>query len=251
MGYLDDVIRAQTLSQNEIDVLRNCRDRIETDLRGNWNTGDPRFYYGGSFAKNTMIKAAYDLDIVVYFPSSANYSLKSIYEGVEQRLQQKGYKTKRTNVAVRLPYDNGFNIDVVPGRAIDTTYIDANLYSTEKDSQKKTSIKKHIDLVRKNGGYQEVIKLLKLWRQRNGLSIGSFPLELATSNALAGNRGDLENRFWTALQYLKDNFTTARLVDPANSANVVSDDLSYSTKQAVTYAAQVSCSKQSWNQIVW
>lgn len=252
MGYLEDLIRGQTLRQNEIDTLRSTRDKIESDLRGNWNTGDPNFYYGGSFAKNTMIRASYDLDLVVYFPSTAtNYSLKVLYEAIEKRLKDRGYTTTRKNVAVRLPYEAGFNIDVVPGRALDYTFYDANLYSSERDTSKKTSIKTHIDLVRKNGGYQDVIKLLKLWKVRNNLNIGSFPLEIATSKALYGIRGDLSDRLWTVLQYLNNSFTTARLEDPANSSNVVSDDIPYSTKIAVSNAAYTSCSKRNWNEIVW
>lgn len=250
MGHLEDVIKSQTLSEAEVQQLRNLRDQIQGVLTGNWRTGDPRFYYGGSFAKKTMVRCNYDLDLVLYYNPSANYSIQDLYESVESRLRQNGYKTHRRNVAIRLPYENGLHVDVVTGRAIDDSYVFANLWASDQGKTKQTSIKKHIDLIRKNGGYQDVVKLLKIWKTNHRLDIATFALELATERALAGKAGDLSDRFWSVLLYLRDSFATARLVDPANSANVISDELSYATKIAVQNAATTSCSKKSWPEII-
>ncbi len=250
MGYLDNVISANALSESQVQQLRNLRDEIQAALSGGWRTGDPRFYYGGSFAKKTMVKCSYDLDLVLYYPADANYSIQILYESVESRLKDKGYKTQRRNVAIRLPYENGLHVDVVTGRAVDDTYVYANLWASELAKNKQTSIKKHIDLVRKNGGFQDVVKLLKVWKTNHNLSLPTFALELAADKALAGNTGDLENRFWTVLLYLRDSFANARLVDPANSANVVSDELQYSIKAAVQTAATISCSKKNWHEVI-
>ncbi len=250
MSYLEDVIEAQRLSVAEVDALRELRDELQGVLSGGWKTGDPNFYYGGSYAKHTMIKASYDLDLVLYYPPTANFTVQALYESVESRLKRKGYITRRHNVAIRLPYEGGIHVDVVPGRAIDQTYLYANLFASDKTQTKQTSIKKHLDLVRKNGGYQEVIKLLKLWKLKHGLKIPTFALELATAKALSGNRGDLENRFWTVLTFLRDSFPSCRLVDPANSANIISDELSSLAKDSVRGAATISCSKRTWPEII-
>ena len=76
----------------------------------------PRFYYGGSFGKKTMIAAQFDLDVVVYFPAGSD-SPAALYEAVEGRLRASGLHVARHNVALRLRYTPGWHIDVVPARA--------------------------------------------------------------------------------------------------------------------------------------
>ena len=249
MGYLEDLLAGQRMRPEDENALRGVRDGLETVLRGNWKTGDPRFYYAGSFGKRTMIREAFDLDLVVYFPPTERFTVKAFYEAIEKRLHDNKYVTTRHNVAIRLPYQGGFYVDIVPGRAVSNDYRYAKLYSSDSDSIKQTSIKVHIDLAR---GNQDVIKILKVWRLRHGISIRSFVLELATTQALLANRQPaLTDRVWKVLVYLRDSFAQARLVDPANSTNLVSQEVPATTKQMIQAAARSSCSKSNWNEIVW
>ncbi len=251
MSYLQQVLESQRVSPEAENTLRRIRDELERVLRGNWDTGDPRFYYGGSFGKRTMIRDSFDLDLVVYFPQTDRFTVRAFYEAVEKRLKDKGYITRRHNVAIRLPYQNGFHVDVVPGRAMDADYKYANLYASEQDTTKKTSIKIHIDFVR-NGGHRDVIKLMKLWRLRHDVPISSFVLELAIAQALYNSRSTtLEDRVLEVLQFLQDSYVRARLVDPANTNNVVSNDVSYADKIKVQSAAQWSLRQRTWASIIW
>ena len=251
MSYLEQILQRQRLPAQSESTLRRLRDELEAVLRGNWKTGDPRFYYGGSFGKRTMIRESFDLDLVVYFPQTNQFTVRAFYEGVEKRLKERGYVTHRHNVAIRLPYDDGFHIDVVPGRSMDNDYKYANLYSSEQETTKQTSIKIHIEHIR-NGGHQEIIKLMKLWRLRHGVAIGSFVLEIAIGQALYNCRAtSLEERMLRVIEYLRDSFPSARLVDPANSNNVVSEDVSRADKEAVRNAARKSRAQTSWSAIVW
>ena len=251
MSYLQQILNQQRVPAQSETSLRNIRENLENVLRGNWKTGDPRFYYGGSFGKRTMIRESFDLDLVVYFPQTNQFTVRAFYEGVEKRLKDRKYITHRHNVAIRLPYEDGFHVDVVPGRAMDNDYKYANLYASEGDTTKQTSIKIHIDHVR-NGGHQEIIKLMKLWRLRHGVSIGSFVLELAIGQALYNSRGkNLEDKMLQVLEYLRDSYLAARLVDPANSNNVVSEGISRTDKLAVQSAANKSRAQTSWTAIVW
>ncbi|MDA1283140.1 MAG: nucleotidyltransferase [Chloroflexi bacterium] len=250
MGYLEDVLAAQQVTQADTRRLQVIRDQIQQILMGGWKTGDPRFYYGGSYAKRTMIRESFDLDLVVYFPPSTQYSVKDFYQAVEKRLRADGRTVNRHNVALRLPYKGGFHVDVVPGKAVDRSYKFANLYSAERDTTKRTSIKVHIDQVR-GSGHQDVIKLMKLWRLKHNVAIGSFPLEIAVIRALKGFRKDtLADRTYVVLEFLRDQFATARLVDPANSNNIVSDEIPRGTKLAIQSAARKSCDQQYWKEIV-
>jgi len=53
------------------------------------------------------------------------------------------------------------------------------------------------------------------------------------------------------LKYLATSFETARVVDPANSANVISDDLTAGDKKRIALEAAASLNKSLWNQIIW
>ena len=65
MSYLSRLLDAYTMPLGVADVFRANRESVEAVLTGNWVTGNPRFYYGGSFIKRTMISEAYDLDLVL------------------------------------------------------------------------------------------------------------------------------------------------------------------------------------------
>lgn len=196
-----------------------------------------------------MVSGWVDLDLIIYFPNSDQFTARQMYEGVESRLKDLNYKTVRHNVAIRLAYD-GFHVDVVPGRALDAIFYRANLYASERDTTKLTSLKAHIDLIRK-GGNQDVVKVLKLWKRQRGLPIGSFVLELATISGLYGNRDQTwRAEFGRFFEWLQFHFSKARLVDPANSNNVVSDDLSALDKLRVQSAAALARSQGDWRRIV-
>lgn len=53
------------------------------------------------------------------------------------------------------------------------------------------------------------------------------------------------------LEYLRDSFTTARVIDPANTNNIISDDLTAIEKSKVKTAAEQALKATNWNQIVF
>ena len=67
--YLNDVLKSQTLAENseELKRLRAHRQDVEALLRSAFSESSPTIRYGGSMAKKTLIKDAYDLDIISYF----------------------------------------------------------------------------------------------------------------------------------------------------------------------------------------
>jgi hypothetical protein len=249
MSYLEGLLKKYAVPVTVENTFRALRDELEKGLSNCWKLPNPRFYYGGSYAKRTMIGGGYDLDLVVYFAPADQFTVRQIYEGVETRLQSLKYRTFRHNVAIRLPYE-GFHVDVVPGRALDNTFRYANLYASEGNTTKQTSLKAHIDLTR-DGSSQDVVKVLKLWKRQHNLPLRSFILELATVSGLYGNRDQsLEGRVWKVLGWLAQHFATARLIDPANTNNVVSDDVSALDKQVVQHAAAFARTQRQWTPIV-
>lgn len=247
--YLVQLLAQQELDQAQLDSLRSLRQQIESQL--SVIRGSPRFYYGGSFGKKTMIRAAFDLDIVAYWPHDCGYLLKDIYNAVGNTLRKHWSYVNPKTVSWELPFEGGFHIDVVPGRAIDRTFRYANLYRRDRDSSLQTSIKIHIDTVR-DSGRRDVIRLVKLWRVKRNIAFKkSLAVELITIEGCKGLRtDDLEKQMMSLLTHVRDNILTERIVDPANTNNIISDEISASDRQNIRMAADMALKAQYWSQVL-
>jgi len=134
---------------------------------------------------------------------------------------------------------NGYSVDLVPGKRQDGYSQDHSLYRRKANTWTKTNVDRHIAVVRQGGRLSES-RVLKLWRDQKGLDFPSFYLELTTIRALYGSTGTVSNNVWTVFQYLRDSFIGARIEDPANTNNVISDDLTQAEKAKVKlFATQV------------
>lgn len=246
--YLRGLLAQQDLSSSELLALQNVRDQIQGQL--STLQGNPRFYYAGSYGKKTIIRARYDLDIVMYWPSTATYTIKDIYDAVGGVLKQHWTYVNSKTVSWELPFQGGFHIDIVPGRALDAQYREANLYRTDTGTTLKTSLKTHIDTVR-TSGRRDVIRLMKLWRDRRSVPFNkSFLLEIMTIEGCTGQRfDDLGAQVQAALIYIRDNILTCNVGDPANSNNSLSDDLSSAQRWAIRAAAHAAAQATSWRTV--
>ena len=229
--------------------MRQLRERVEQCLSA-LPGKTPRFYYGGSYGKKTIIRERYDLDIVIYWPQTTSYTIKEIYDMVGRQLKTKWKSAHSKTVCWEIKFQGNFHIDVVPGRALDTRYFEANLHRTDTGRTLKTSLKAHIDTV-KHSGRREAIRLLKLWREKRGVPFKkSFLLELMTISGCKGRSfTDLEPQVLAALGYIRDSIVTARVVDPANSNNLLSDDISDADKRIIKSMADSALSAKYWSEV--
>jgi hypothetical protein len=243
--YLRALLAQQDLSSSELSALQNMRDQIQRQL--STLAGSPRFYYAGSYGKKTIIRAGYDLDIVMYWPSTATYKIKDIYDAVGGVLKQHWPYVNSKTVSWELPFQGGFHIDIVPGRALDPQYREANLYRTDTGTTLKTSLKTHIEIVT-NSGRRDAIRLMKLWRERRSVPFKkSFLLEMMTIEGCKGQRfDDLGAQVQAALIHIRDNILNCNVRDPANSNNSLSDDLSSAQRMAIRAAAHAAAQATSW-----
>ena len=102
--------------------------------------------------------------------------------------------------------------------------------STAEKERLKTNIKKHIVYISESN-YKDVIKIVKLWRTRNNLRIKTFVLEILVVETLNDEKGlSLSEATICVLNNIYENIRSLKLVDPANSNNVLSDILSPSDK---------------------
>lgn len=247
--YIEKVLASQNLATDsaELETLQSYRADVEKSLLKHFAKSHPTIRYGGSIAKGTLIKEAYDLDMICYFENddtTAGDTLKEIYENTEAALQA-AYLVERKTSALRLKSKAedqlglDFHIDVVPGRYTDEGKDDAYIYQASAEKCRlKTNLETHINYI-KGSGVVDAIRLMKLWRERNGLRIKTFALELLTIELLKSKKtGTLATQLEHIWTELKDNVDSITIEDPANpTGNDLSELLNASVKQSLSLVA--------------
>lgn len=213
----------------------------------------------GSRAKGTAISIASDVDYLISLSSNCNENsggLKNIYDLLYEKLKTNYRDIRKQNVSIRLNI-NGLEVDVTPARKQTGNTNDHWLYVSKLDTRKQTNIQKHINDVSRSGRINE-IKLLKVWRELNKLDFPSIYLEyLVINNILLNKSKDITNlgsNVWYVLNELAKDFEnplSARIVDPANSANILSDLLDQTEKNKIISAAKLATRQSNWNKIIW
>jgi len=214
---------------------------------GQWLSG---VSYSGSYAKGTAISIGTDLDLFISLSSNTPNSLRDIYESLYSRAQDEGWSPRRQNVSIGISCA-GVTLDLVPAR-IQSGYRNVHsLYRRKADSWTQTNISTHISLVANSGRTQE-IRAVKIWRNLHGIDFPSFYLELIVIEALRYRQtNQLATNLLRALEYVGSSLETSRIIDPANSNNVVSDELTLAEKRRVAIQARESANKPNWGQIIW
>jgi hypothetical protein len=206
--------------------------------------------YSGSIAKGTCISLCADADIFISLSSSTTESLATIYNSLFNAVVGAGYRARKQNVSIGV-FSSGFQIDLVPGKRQNPQGYDHSLYKNKTGTWTKTNIKSHVSLIQTSNRISE-IRLAKIWRERNKLDFPSFYLELAVIDFFKGSREQsLSTRFWSFLEFLSHGFILKKYIDPANSNNIVSDDLTVQEKLAIKNAADKTRKMTSWGTIVW
>jgi tRNA nucleotidyltransferase (CCA-adding enzyme) len=202
----------------------------------------------GSFAKGTANRSGTDVDLFISVSEDTPDSLESIYNTLSNQMKQRGYLPRHQNVSIGISV-GGLKVDLVPARRQNWLSADHSLYHRKSKSWRKTNIAEHVKLVA-NSGRQAEIRLLKLWRDQRGIEFPSFYLELAVIEALRTRwEVNIASCMLHTLDYLATNFVNARFVDPANSNNVISDDLSAQEKARIQHHARLSLA-QPWRDFV-
>jgi hypothetical protein len=204
----------------------------------------------GSYAKGTAVVGTTDVDLFISLKNATPFSLKDIYNQLLDFAQTAGWNPRAQNVSIGIEYQ-GAKIDLVPAKVQAGLIVWHSLYVRKRDSWTQTNVTRHIATVRTSKRTPE-IRALKIWRTLHGLDFPSFYLELTVIDALSG-RGTttLGRNAMRALEYIASSLPTARVVDPANTANIISDDLTIAEKRSIAAQAQVAARATNWNQILW
>lgn len=235
--HLVRVLAAHKPSQDELDKLR----RVFTEIKDHKNLRkirkqQVRIYYGGSYKKRTMIADSYDLDMVIYYPQKSKCSPKEIFCEVKEALEGAGHKIEKPRgVALQFEY-KGYDIDIVPAKAIDNDFVFANAYNVARDKKQRTSLKEQIEYIK---SVRPIIKLMKIWRKWHGLQWHKTAMDQIIVNILKNER---KNDYGVCLEHIfldiKSSGSRVKFFDPTNSNNPIR--VSKKEREKIQQAAESS-----------
>jgi hypothetical protein len=247
-AYLLQILAREAVDTGVFSPLRAVKAELDPLIRAWAGNKLTTVSPSGSFAKGTANKSGTDLDLFISLSPDTTETLKQLYDKLFARMSELGLAPKRQNVSVNIRF-KGFDIDLVPAKQQQFLSADHSLFRRRADTWTKTNVQTHIAHVGASGRASE-IRILKLWRSQKGLDFPSFYLELCVLRALSGAYGSLESKVMTVLLWLQSHFENARIMDPANTNNIISEDLTAAEKATIRAAAARAVTATNWNQIV-
>jgi hypothetical protein len=206
--------------------------------------------YSGSYAKETGVRGVSDVDVFISLKSETPGTLKELYEQLFRFAQKQGWSPRRQNVSVGVTID-GTRGDLVPGKVQEGYQNYHSLYLRKRDSWTQTNVALHVDTVQRSGRLRE-IRAVKIWRMLHNLDFPSLYLELFTIQSLSRRtQANLAENVLHALRMIGNSLASTRIVDPANTNNVLSDELTKQEKAQIASLAAQSAGQQYWKDIIW
>lgn len=251
--YLQNILARETVDTGLYSPVRGVQDIVMPYLQQWGGQYLMAVSPSGSFAKGTANKSGTDIDLFVSVAPGTPNTLKEIYGTLFNKMEQAGGQPKRQNVSINIKVTVSgvtYSVDLVPARRQDWNDFDHSLYRRRADTWTKTNVDTHIRHVSTSFRTQEM-RVLKLWRNQQKLEFTSFYLEMTVIEALAGaNYNSLADNVWKVFGYLNTKFENARVLDPANTNNILSDDLTLDEKRKIKAAAARALAASDWNQII-
>jgi hypothetical protein len=203
----------------------------------------------GAYAKNTAITLSSDVDVLIALSLIPGMEMKKIFWSLFEFLTDQNLKAHTRTVSIQVPC-KGLNVDLIPS-CRDRNTSGNLLFYKNTEAEVHTDVAQHVHLIANSGRQQEICGL-KIWRERNKLDFPSLYLELTVLQALQDERfGQLADNIHSVLRYLSRRFEEAVVRDPANSKNIISNDLSDKAKRAVAKTAHESLYDDNWKKILW
>jgi predicted nucleotidyltransferase len=201
----------------------------------------PKFH--GSIAKGTSIYGS-DIDIQLQFRKDFG-TLSDVYYSVSNYVFDEFRDVKLENIreqmhSIGLEFkinDEVKRIDIIPTRQIENGKNDTCLFVNktgffEKPTYKKTNSQIQLASLTFNYREKRIVRLLKIWKAENNLKIKSIHLEWLAKNSF--QKKSVSNNIQKALAdvilFIASNIEFIRIVDPANSNNIISNTLTIEDK---------------------
>lgn len=205
----------------------------------------PKFH--GSISKGTSIYGS-DIDIQLQFKKDFG-TLADVYHSVSDFVfdefkdsSLEGVREQKHSIGMEFKIKGEIKrIDIVPVRQIENGNNDTCLFVNktgffEKPTYKKTNSERQLSALTFNYREKRIIKLLKVWKAENNLSIKSIYLEWLTKKAIEQKSlsNNIENALMDVIYFIATNIKYIRIVDPANSNNIISNSLTNEEKSTIS-----------------
>lgn len=247
--YLRDILARETVRREALGDMARIDGKIAA-LCHAWGTRDIiDVTPGGGFEKSMANRSGIGVDYVVWIHARADRRIPELYESMFSAFQRLGLAPVRRNVTLALNLGH-LVVDLLPAKRLSMISDIHEIYSTRRGIAVTTNLHQHV-LDSHDAGRQEEVRVLKLWRDQNGLDFPSYYLELATQAALRRRpAGALADNVWAALGFFERLLVPRAMLDPANAANIVSDELTAAQKRSIALAAAAARSGRPWSEIV-
>jgi hypothetical protein len=247
--YLRDILARETVRPEAMGDAARIDGKIAA-LCHAWGSRDiVDVTPGGGFEKSMANRSGVSLDYVVWIHARADRRIPELYESMFSAFQRLGLAPVRRHVTLALNLGT-MVVDLLPAKRLSMISDIHEIYSTRRGIALTTNLHQHV-LDSHDAGWQEEVRVLKLWRDQNGLDFPSYYLELATQAALRRRpAGALADNVWAALGFFERLLVPRAMLDPANAANVVSDELTAAQKRSIALAAAAARSGRPWSEIV-
>jgi len=213
----------------------------------------------GAYAKNTAISLSSHVDLLIALSPIPGMDMKTIFWNLFKYLSDQDLHPRTRDVSIRLETcgagalareAGAVSVDLIPVcRERQTPGND--LFNKRSGQAVHTDVTRHVHLIA-NSGRQQEICAVKIWRERMSLDFPSLYLELTVLRALGAERfGQLADNVLAVFRYLSSKFEQSVIADPANSGNILSNDLSASDKKAIAKAARDALYDENWKKILW
>jgi hypothetical protein len=248
--YVESMLSKYAVQKGPSSPAVQAANAVAPSIRQWANKWLSELSFSGSYAKGTAISIGTDVDLFVSLLAGTPGTLIEIYENLFSWASQQGWQPRRQNVSIGITY-GGTKIDIVPGRIQDGYRNYHSLYKRKQDSWTQTNISLHIDTIANSGRVNE-IRAIKIWKALHGLDFPSFYAELFVIDALKYKpQNQLAVNVMLALNAIDSSLVSSRITDPANSNNIVSDDMTTAEKQRIASQARKSAQEPYWGQIIW
>lgn len=247
--YVDTVLARYAVSRGATSLAEQLGTTVAAPIRTWAGQQLNELRYSGSYAKETGVHGTSDVDVFVSLKSGTTSTLKEIYDSLFSLAHASGWSPRRQNVSVGVTV-NGTRGDLVPGKVQAGQQNYHSLYLRKRDSWTQTNVALHVDTVI-NSGRQKEIRAIKIWRMLHSLDFPSLYLELFTIHSLSGrSQSTLGDNVLHALRTIGTSLASTRVMDPANTNNIISDDLTQAEKERIASLAARSAGQRYWEDII-
>ena len=254
--YLTEALDSYSMNRygDEISLLYRRFDEIKQMLEKHYGDKIYSPVKNGAIEKRTDVNLEFELDIVVPFKKGYYTTLKSMFNDLHEFLRSKSIEGKfmvrrqTVSLGIKYLYDGGkHSMDIVPGMEINlgeypkTEELNLFVNKPKKHNNKhyiKACPKRMMQIIKfSHSDVHNVIRLLKAWKYKRDVPIGSFLLELLVVEAF--HRSKKTKGLWCqlkmTLEFIHDNIQIIKLRAPGNPSNIITDSLESHKKVEIVH----------------